>query len=52
MAWKTYKIDLSPEQEEWMKKQKQTTGTPISWQLTEAVKNYINQKNKEQNAKV
>jgi len=39
--WKTYKIDLNPEQEAFLHNRKHKTGIAISYQLTEALKMYI-----------
>ena len=46
MAYKTYKIDLSKDQEKFLKMNKKKNGLLISWQLTEAVKLYIESKKK------
>ena len=52
MAFKTYKIDLSEEQIDFLQKKKTKSGIAISRQLTEAVKNYIKQKKAEQNGNI
>ena len=52
MAFKTYKIDLSEDQIAFLQKNKTKSGIAISWQLTEAVKNYIKQKKAEQDGNI
>ena len=39
--WRTYKIDLNLEQEAFLHNRKTETGIAISYQLTEALKMYI-----------
>ena len=46
--YKTYKIDLSPEDEKYLTDRKLTKGITLSFQLSEAVKMYVELlKNKE-----
>ena len=47
--WKTYKINLTDEQEEFLKQKKIKEGTTLGWQLTKAVLQYI--KNEKENGK-
>ena len=44
--WKTYKINLTDEQEEFLRQKKINEGTSLGWQLTQAVKQYINNERK------
>ena len=44
--WKTYKINLTDEQEEFLKQKKMNEGTSLGWQLTQAVKQYIDNERK------
>jgi hypothetical protein len=39
--WKTYKINLTDEQEEFLRQKKKIDGTSLGWQLTQAVNEYI-----------
>ena len=39
--WKTYKINLTNYQEEFLKNKKREDGTTLSWMLTKAVELYI-----------
>jgi hypothetical protein len=44
--WKTYKINLTDEQEEFLRQKKINEGTSLGWQLTQAVKQYIDNERK------
>ena len=44
--WKTYKINLTDEQEEFLRQKKMNEGTSLGWQLTQAVKQYIDNERK------
>ncbi len=44
--WKTYKINLTDEQEEFLRQKKKIDGTSLGWQLTKAVKQYIDNERK------
>ena len=39
--WKTYKINLTDYQEEFLKNKKREDGTTLSWMLSKAVELYI-----------
>lgn len=41
MTWKTYKIDLAPEDEKFLQDRKNKQGIALGFQLSEAVKIYI-----------
>ena len=50
--FKTFKIDLSPEDEAILREIKKETGAPISWQMSQAIKDYINNLKSKENGRV
>lgn len=50
MAYKTFKIELSKEDEKFLYDRKKKQGITIAWQLSEAVKMYIKKVKEVQNA--